>query len=74
MRNVQGIVFMWTETSSDIFCISVPLSDNNVKTEVDYTHKFHHGKPSWNYPTVWIDRAQIFIPSKRVEYNHVIDT
>ena len=35
--------------------------------------KIHHGKPSRNSTMVWTNHAEIFIPRKRVENNHLID-
>ena len=35
--------------------------------------KFHHGKPSWNFPIVWTNQAEISIPCKRVENINAID-
>ena len=35
--------------------------------------KFDHGKPSWNFPTIWTNGAEIFFPCKQVENNQVID-
>ena len=34
--------------------------------------KFHHGQPSWNFPTVRTNQTDIFIPRKGVENSHVI--
>ena len=33
--------------------------------------RFHHGKPSWNLTMIWTNQAEVFIPCKRVENNHV---
>ena len=41
------------------------------KKNYNYIQKFHHGKPSWNFTTVWTNRAQVSIPGERVENNHV---
>ena len=35
--------------------------------------KFHHDKLGYIFTTVCTNRAEMFIPHKRVENNHVID-
>ena len=50
------------------------LSNNSVKIKLRlYAKIFHHVKPSWNFPTIWTNRVEIFILRKRVEKNHVIN-
>ena len=48
---------------------SCMINENNMKIKLQLKVKFHHDKPCWSFTTVWENRAQTFIPRKRVENN-----